>query len=307
MINALIIRDIIRIMALEMIKIIKEAEEKRVAIGHFNISDITALRGITAAVRRISEEFHILLPVLIGVSEGEEKYIGRANAVSLVKNLRDEGMMIFLNADHTRSLERLEAVVRAGYDSATFDASKLPFAENLKLTAEAVKMAKNINPDFVVEGELGYIGESSEIMTALPAGAAVNSEMFTKPEEAVELSKTGIDMIAPAIGNIHGMFKNMPNPRIDSVRAGDIRKSAGIPLVLHGGSGIADEDFISAINSGVAVIHINTEIRLAWREGIEEFLRADKDEVAPYKILPGAEGKIAEVVYNRLKLFNKLG
>ena len=81
---------------------IKEAEEKRVAIGHFNISDITALRGIATAVRRISEEFHILLPVLIGVSEGEEKYIGRTNAVSLVKNMKDEGFTVFLNADHTR-------------------------------------------------------------------------------------------------------------------------------------------------------------------------------------------------------------
>lgn len=140
---------------------------------------------------------------------------------------------------------------------------------------------------------------------------------MTKPEDAARFVKeTGIDLLAPAVGNIHGMlarrseseggFKFTPNPALDIERIKELRQAAGIPLVLHGGSGIIDSDFTKAIDAGISIIHINTEIRLAWRQGIEKALKENPEEIVPYKILPYAVGEIKKNVDKRLRLFNKM-
>lgn len=288
-------------------RFIKEAEDKRVAVGHFNISDLAALKGIADAARAIYNEYHVLVPVVIGVSEGEADYVGLKNAASLVANLRSEGLAFFLNADHVHSPERLEAAVRAGFDSAVFDMSELPFEENIRVTREAVRMAKTLNPLFIVEGEIGHIGGASKVLEVMPEDARITPDQLSLPEEAVRFTaETGVDLITPAVGNIHGMLKNFPNPHIDTDRIAAIHKACSAPLVLHGGSGIRDEEFIRAIYSGISMIHINTEIRIAWRKGLEAGLAQNPDEVAPYKILPTAEKAVAHQVFERLKLFNKL-
>ena len=126
------------------------------------------------------------------------------------------------------------------------------------------------------------------------------------------MKETKIDLLAPAIGNIHGMFKNAPNPNLDIERIKEIkealRQSSGqaAPLVLHGGSGIIEDDFLQAIDAGISIIHINTELRLAWREGMERVLKENPEEIAPYKLLPAVVEEIRKAAYNRLKLFNKL-
>lgn len=288
-------------------RFIKEAEDKRVAVGHFNISDLAALKGIAWAARSIYSEYHVLVPVVIGVSEGEADYVGLKNAVSLVANLRAEGLAFFLNADHVHSLPRLEAAVRAGFDSAVFDASELSFDENIRQTREAVRLAKSLNPLFIVEGEIGHIGGSSKILESMPEDARITPDQLSRPEEAVRfVMETGVDLVTPAVGNIHGMLKNFPNPNLDTERIATIHKACPAPLVLHGGSGVRDEEFIRAIYSGISMIHINTELRIAWRQGLEAGLAQNPDEVAPYKILPMAEKAVAHQAFERLKLFNKL-
>ena len=145
------------------------------------------------------------------------------------------------------------------------------------------------------------------ILKEIPKGAAVEEKDLTKPEEAGLFAKeTGIDLLAPAVGNIHGMFKNAPNPNLSIERIAKIRKAAGIPLVLHGGSGIKDEEFIKAIDAGISTIHINTEIRFAWRKGIEKALAMNPEEIVPYKVLPTVIDEIKKITGERLKLFNKL-
>lgn len=288
-------------------RFIKEAEDKRVAVGHFNISELVALKAISSAMRRIYDTYHLVIPVVIGTSEGEADYVGMANAASLVGNLRREGLAVFLNADHFHSLERLEAAVRYGYDSAVFDVSELPFEENIRMTREAVRLAKSINPAFVIEGEIGHIGGASKILESLPSDARVDPSTLSTPEEAARfVAETGVDLITPAIGNIHGMLKNAPNPHLDIDRIAMIHRASSAPLVLHGGSGIRDEEFILAIRAGISVIHINTELRIAWRKGLEAGFAKEPNEVAPYKILPVAERAVESVVLERLKLFNKL-
>jgi fructose-bisphosphate aldolase class II len=278
-------------------EIIADAEARRVAVGHFNVSDIAALKAITRAARELD------VPVIIGTSEGEVEFIGFKQAAALVGSLKGEGHSIFLNADHFRSLENVKRAVEAGYDSIIFDAAHLLLEENIEKTKEAVDYVKSVNPKILVEGELGYIGTSSQVLEKIPEGAAITAETMTKPEEVKRfVEETGVDLFAPAVGNIHGIVKE-GEPRLDIRRIAAIKQVVSIPLVLHGGSGTADDDFRAAIQAGAAIVHINTEIRLAYRRGIEEGLAKDVNEVSPYKFLaPGYEA-LKKVVHDRLALF----
>ena len=281
-------------------EVLEQNKKKNVAVGHFNISDLVTLHAIFDTARELK------YPVLIGVSEGERKMVGVKQAAALVRSLRDEfGYPIFLNADHTESLEHVREAAQAGFDEVMFDGSKLPFEQNAKQTRQAVEIAKSINPKVVVEGEIGYIGSSSGIVEKRPEA----SLKYTEPAEAVQFVKeTGVDVLAPAVGNMHGMMRDMiageAHKRLDIARIGKIKEAVGTFMTLHGGSGTADEDFVAAIKHGMNIVHVNTELRLAWRRGVEQGLKDNPNEVAPYKILPAAYQKIAEVVRNRLKLFN---
>jgi fructose-bisphosphate aldolase class II len=277
-------------------QIIKNAEKTRVAVGHFNISDCVALKAIFQAARELN------LPVIIGVSEGEREFIGTKRIADAVKSIREEfNWPIYLNADHTHSLEKIKEAVEAGFDAVMFDGSKLSLEENTNKTKEVVDYIRSVNPEILAEGELGYIGGGSIILRTLDV------QKLTKPAEAAHFVKeTGVDLLAPAVGNLHGMFKDRPNPNLDIERIKEIRQAAGVPLVLHGGSGIRDEEFLAAIDAGVSVIHINTELRLAWREGMEKALKENPEEIAPYKALPVVVEEIKKKANERLKLFNRL-
>lgn len=280
--------------------VLRETEEKKIAVGHFNISDLTALRAITDAARELE------LPVMIGVSEGEREWIGVKEVAAAVRVIREEtGRPVFLNADHTKSLEHAVAAAEAGFDEVIVDFSNLPFEENLKQTKEAVARLRAINPELVIEGEIGYIGTSSEILEAKP-----ENMFLTTPEEAARfVAETGIDVLAPSVGNMHGllasMLKGQEFKRLDIPRIQEIKNAThGAYLTLHGGSGTADEDFALAVKGGMNIVHVNTEIRLAWRKGVEGALQASPDEVAPYKLMKPAYDGIKEVVLRRLKLFS---
>ncbi len=285
-----------------LLQIIKEAENNKVAIGHFNVSDNSGLKGIFNAAKELN------LPIIIGVSEGEREFFGTKRIADAVKSIREEfNWPIYLNADHTKSLEKVKEAVEAGFDAILFDAGKLSLEENIKKTKEVVEYIRSINPQILVEGELGYIGGGSTILKEIPKDVSIGEEDLTKPEEARQfVRETGVDLIAPAVGNIHGMFKNAPNPDIDIERIKKIKEASGVPLVLHGGSGITDSDFMAAIEAGISIIHINTEIRAAWRNSLERALKENPEEVVPYKLLSKAVDGVSEVVKARLKLFNKI-
>lgn len=304
-------------------EVIKEAERNKVAIGHFNIANLEMLKAISHVAEKLQ------LPVIIGTSEGERRFLGIHHSVDLIESYNrehappvgGEGYTLFLNADHTYSLDKVREAAEVGYDSIVFDGGKLPFEENIKQTKEAVRIAKKASvgrpAEIIVEGELGYIGQSSKILKELPEGAAIRLEDLPTPEQAEQFVKeTGVDMLAPAVGNVHGMFTRQSpgdgglsgaaNPNLQISRIKEIRKAAGVPLVLHGGSGISDEDFIAAIDAGISVIHISTELRVAWRKSFEEALKNNPEEIAPYKLMPEVLKKMEEVIENRLRLFFKL-
>ena len=282
--------------------ILKEAGKSKIAVGHFNFSDLVVLRAVFEAASGLR------VPVMVGTSEGEREFVGVRQAVALVKSLRDEhDFPIYINADHTHSLDKVEEAAGAGYDEILFDGSKLTFKENVRQTKHAVELAKSINPENLVEGEIGYIGASSEIIEKRPK----ESLKLTTPEEAKQfVEETGIDVLAPAVGNMHGLLEEMVagkiRKRLNIQRIREIKSAVEIPLTLHGGSGTDEKDFVEAINAGINIIHINTEIRLAWRRGVEEGLKSNPKEIAPYKIFPPAFRAVRKITEERLKLFNRI-
>ncbi len=279
---------------------LEEAQSNGVAVGHFNISDWVLLKAVCAAAQELK------VPVIVGASEGERAFLGVAQIAALVKSLREEqGIPIFLNADHTHSLESAMAVAKAGFDSIVYDLSALPFAENIKQTRQAVEALKSVNPKILVEGEIGNIGTGSEIHESVPD----QSKDLTTPEEAKQfVESTGVDILAPAVGNTHGMLQTMVQgsvrKRLDLARIREIKRASRSLLTLHGGSGTEDHDLEEAIAAGINIIHINTELRVAWRRGLEAAFAKNPREVVPYKLLPIAEESVKEVVLARLRLFN---
>lgn len=281
-------------------QVLEEARQNHVAVGHFNFSELAVLKAVTEAA------IELKVPVMVGVSEGERGFVGVREAAALVKTIRDEtGHEIFLNADHTHSLAKAEEAAKAGFDEIIFDASALPIEKNIAETRKAVDTIKSINPDIVVEAEIGYIGTASAILDKLPEGMSA----LTTADEAREfVDATHIDVLAPAVGNMHGLLQSMvrgeAHKRLNIERIGEISKATGIFMTLHGGSGTADEDFQKAIRAGMTIVHVNTEIRLAWRRGLEQTLKEHPDEVVTYKLLPGAMEAAKKVVDSRLRLFN---
>jgi len=279
-----------------------ESARKATAIGHFNVSDLVELNAVTAAARRLE------VPALVGTSEGERAFIGARQVAAVVKSIRDEyDFPIFLNADHTHSLAKAEEAARAGYDMIGFDGSTLAFEENVRQTEEAVEAIKSINADVVIEDELGYIGSGSEIHDTVPESSLI----LTRPDEARQFAEaTGVDVLAPAVGNMHGLLATMVHgearKHLDIERIAQIKAATGMPLTLHGGSGTDDDDFRRAIEAGMTIVHISTELRLAWRRGLEAALAAEPDNLVPYQLFRRAGEAMQEVVTKRLKLFNRL-
>ena len=275
-------------------------QQQGAALGHFNVADLLLLKAVVSAA------VDVRVPVMVGASEGERDFFGTYELAALVKVMRAEhDVPIFLNADHTHSLAKAVEAVRAGFDAVVIDFSALPFDQNVSRTKETVEAIKAINPAILAEGEIGDIGTGSEIHET------VHNEVrnLTTPEEARQfVDSTAIDILAPAVGNTHGMLESMVDGKtkkhLNIERIAQIKKAVGIFLTLHGGSGTDDEDFLRAIAAGINIIHINTELRVAWRRSLEDSLASQPTEVVPYKILPPVVESVKQVVSFRLRLFN---
>jgi ketose-bisphosphate aldolase len=279
--------------------VLEKAQSDGVAIGHFNVADMVLLKAVFTAARELA------VPVIVGASGGERAFMGVRQIAALVRSLREEfNYPLFLNADHTHSLPDALEAAKAGFDSIVFDLSALPFEQNIRQTKEAVQALKAINPAILVEGEIGDIGTGSEIHETAPD----LSKGLTTPEDAKRfVESTGVDILAPAVGNMHGMLKSMvkgeTRKRLEIARITAIKSATHSLLTLHGGSGTDDEDFQKAIRAGINIIHINTELRVAWRRGLEDALGKHPDEVIPYNILTSAVESVQQVARQRLKLF----
>ncbi|HEY4521945.1 MAG TPA: class II fructose-bisphosphate aldolase [Candidatus Paceibacterota bacterium] len=285
-------------------QILGKALKEGWSTGHFNISELDHMRAIIETCAKLRS------PAIIGTSEGERKHIGLLELVALRDVFRKEfDIPIFLNADHTKSVSAAKEAIDAGYDSIHIDLSALPFEENIAGTKEIVEYAKgqgasSKGQEINIEGELGYLRGESKIQKEK---IIISKDDYTKPEEAKEFAeRTGVDRLGVAVGNIHGLSPEEPDLNIDLIS--NIRKAcpANVVLVLHGGSGIKDEQIKDAIKSGISNVHINTDLRKAFVEGLKESIEKNPDEVAMYKLDKEGIERMKEVVKQKLTLFGSV-
>ncbi|MDO8548177.1 MAG: class II fructose-bisphosphate aldolase [bacterium] len=273
---------------------IADFKSKGKAIGHFNFSDSNQLHAIALAAKETG------LPVIAGLSEGEREFFPLSHARVLIDVYVQNGLQMYLNADHTYSVEKVQRAIAAGADSIVVDGAKLPLEENIHLLTTCVKYARASGRDVVMEGELGYIGMSSKLLDALPEG--VTEANITTVEDAKKfITETGVDCFAPAVGNIHGMLKNAAEPRLHPDRVRDIAQATSLPLVLHGASGNTEDDITACIKAGITIVHINTELRVLYRDSLRESLKSD--ETTPYKFLTPSVEAMQKFLAGKMKMF----
>ena len=267
-----------------------KAREGHYAVGQFNINNLEWTEAI------LDEAQALNTPVFLGVSEGAAKYMGGWLVVSaMVKayiKSKNITVPVALHVDHGSSFEVVKAAIDAGFSSVMIDASHFPFEENIEITKKVVEYAHARGVS--VEAELGRVGGQEDHVVA--------ETMYADPEECrILVEKTGIDCLAPALGSVHGPYHGEPKLGFDEMAyINDLLK---MPLVLHGGSGIPDEQLRKAIDRGTAKINVNTESQQAWTAIVREVLEKDKSVYDPRKIIgPGKEG-IKNVVRAKCEVF----
>ncbi len=278
---------------------LKKAQKEHWAIGQFNFSTLSQLKGIIEAAKKLKS------PIILGTSEGESQFLGLEQVIAL-KNVfqKETGLPIFLNLDHGKSFEILNKACDLGYEAIHFDGSRLPIEENIKKTKEVVKYARKSG--ILVEGEVGIIG--TEASKVYENEFELEEKYLTNPEEAAKFIKeTGVDCLAISIGNFHGITIKGDNPKIQIERLKEIKnRIADTFLVLHGGSGTQTEDIKQAIELGIVKININTDLRLAYTNTFKKVLNENPDEIRPYKYLPEVIEAVQKIVEEKIKLFNSV-
>lgn len=275
---------------------LKQAKEGHYAIGHFNFATEDVLRGIVEASRDAGAP-----AVMVGTSEGEAGFVGMKEAVALVKAMREDfNYPVFLNADHYKSFEKCKEAIDAGYDSIIIDASKLSNEENIALTKQVVDYCRSTNPEISIEGELGYLRGSSEVQQKIE----ISSADYSKPEEVMDfVSRTGVDRMAIVFGNIHGIVTEQEE-KLDIEHFSKIVAAEPRPYyVLHGASGLKDEDVVASIRAGITNVHFNTELRVAYRNEIDKQFHEHPNETTPYKYLGPAVEEVKKLVVAKIRLF----
>lgn len=284
-----------------MHEILKKAQAGHYAVGSFNFSTAEILKAIVAAAQELKS------PIIVSTSEGEAGFIGMREAAALVEAWRHATKLpIILNLDHGKSLAAVKEAVGAGYNAVHFDGSGLEYEQNVSRTNEAVKYVRGISrqmdKDIIVEGELGYLRGSSSLHSEK---LEIKPNDLTSPEQALDfIERTGVDSLAVVIGNAHGVFA-AGEEKLYLDRLAEINKIVGdkVFLVLHGGSGIGAEDIKKAVETGIVKINVNTELRLAYKKGIDQELKESPQETTPYKILEHSFEEVKKVVTEKIKIF----
>lgn len=277
-------------------EVVTEYKAQGIALGHFNISDSNQIKAVAQASQATN------LPVFIGLSEGEREHFPLQHARALVTLYQAAGVQVYLSADHTYSAQKAKEAIDAGVDAVVVDGAKLSMEENMRMVKEVVSYARSQKRDVLVEGELGYIGSSSKVLEGLPEGVT-EANLTTAEDAAVFARTTELDLFAPAVGNVHGMLKDAKEPRLHPERVKAIAEASTLPLVLHGASGNTEADIVACVKAGVVIVHINTELRLIYRDRLYDFIRSNQGEVAPYKFIAPAVEAMQRYVTGKLRAF----
>ncbi len=269
--------------------VLKKAQKEHYAVGLFNTTDTDMLEAVIGAAEELRS------PVIIGTAEvllpyGELSLI----APAIVNAAKNATVPVVVHYDHGLTFNRCMEALQRGFSSVMFDGSAKDYETNIAETAEIVKIAHSLGAS--VEGEIGHVGEAS-------ANDGMVSDLYTKPQEAVDyLSATGVDALAVAIGTAHGAYKS--KPKLDIQRLKEIRAAVNTPLVLHGGSGLSDDDFRNCIAAGIAKVNIFTDLCLAGSGAMKQ---ACEQGIGYLDCRNKKVDAIREEVKKKMKLFGSVG
>lgn len=273
-----------------MNRMLREAQKGGYAIAQLNINNLEWTRFVLEACEENKS------PVILGVSEGAAKYMGGyKTVVSMVKNLMEYlkiTIPVAIHLDHGTSYESCVSAIDAGFTSVMIDASKEDLEGNISTTKRVVDYAHS--KDVSVEGEIGHVGGQEDNIS----GGILYAEV---DDCIVYCRESGIDFLAPALGSVHGPYKG--DPVLDFDRMKEISDKVNLPLVLHGGTGIYDEQIRRAIECGICKININTELQQVWTEGVRNKLNSDSEVYDPRHVIKAGEANIKEAIKVKLELF----
>lgn len=284
-------------MLVSMREILEEAKRGRYCVGAFNVYNYETVSSVLKGANELDS------PVIVAFGERYMKFIPIDLISLIVKNLsRRYSIPIALHLDHAHSLETIRQAIREGFTSVMYDGSKLPFRENVNITKEIVELAHPLNVS--VEAELGYVARAEE----LSAGEAEIKYYYTNPEEAKAfVSETGVDALAIAIGNIHGLRARKKVVKLDLKLLDRIRKSCEIPLVLHGGSGVSYDELKKAVNLGICKLNINTELSKSAVDEIRKTLKGSNESLRLENLMVNALQAMERVVKFYVTLLGSKG
>lgn len=277
-------------MLVNLVDILAKAKKGRYAVGLFNTTDTDMLEAAISAAEELQS------PIIIGTAEillpyGELKLI----APSLIEAAKRASVPVVVHYDHGLTYERCVEALQLGFSSVMFDGSAGNPAQNIRQTAEIVRLAHAMGAS--VEGEIGHVGQG-----ATDDGLVTDS--YTTPQEAIDfVNATGVDALAVAIGSAHGVYKS--KPRLDIQRLREISAAVvDTPLVLHGGSGLSDNDFRNTIAGGISKINIFTDLCIAGNQAMADGLNQGLEYL---KIRNLKVDAIREAVKNKIRLFGSVG
>lgn len=263
--------------------VLKDAQKNNYAVGLFNATDTDMLQGIIEA----AEEMHS--PVILGTAEVLLPYADlELMAPAYINMAKNASVPVVVHFDHGLTQERCVQALRLGFSSIMFDGSAKPYEQNIKETNEMVRLAHSFGAS--VEGEIGHVGLAESVSDESP---------YTTVEEARNyMSDTGVDALAIAIGTAHGKYLKKPVLNINRLK--EIRAATDTPLVLHGGSGLSDDDFRTCVQSGIAKVNIFTDILTASTVAFKEAFDLNIDYLKARNIKMTV---VKEVVKNKMRLF----
>ena len=275
-------------------EVLAEASQLNMAVGAFNTHNLEMLPAIIRAA--VAQK----TPVIIQTSEGTASYVGHRNLVAVAKSMADEfGVDVVLHLDHAKNFDEIRKALDAGYSSVMYDGSALPFKENILGTKRVVSYAEKTGAS--VEGELGTVGGTEDGVAVADADVR-----YTEPEQAVEfIEKTGINALAVAIGTNHGQYKSKTNISFEQLEK--IRDAVdGFPLVIHGGTGVKDEDVRRVIDLGIRKFNVGTELLVNWNVTSRDAYNAHKENTSNRNNVMPALEVVQSIVEHKIKLFKNI-
>lgn len=280
-----------------MKNVLLHAQKFGYAVPAFNVLNLEFAKVVCETAQELSA------PVILAIHPLEYRYSGLKAFSSVLRTLAiDSKVPVVIHMDHGDGKRSAMETMSAGFSSIMFDGSALDYAENVKLTKEIAELAHMIGVD--IEGELGMVGGAEgELYVELNT---VPEASMTDPEVAKDfVNLTGIDSLAVAIGNSHGLYKGDPKFDIDRLEA--IRSKVEVPLVLHGGSGTTDSMIKTCISLGITKINIATELKKAFHQGITEYIGKYPNDFEPRNFLKSANESMKELVRLKLEMFGTVG